>query len=112
MYYYTAAGGAGPATHWVTVWESEDEAREFATAWRSMLNANGARAVGDTLSVPASDHAPGMHYVVERAGDTVRITAGERRDTTERLAEVAGTESETNSVTGSKSTSANATDEA
>lgn len=90
MYYYAAAGAAGPATHWVTVWENEAEAREFATAWRSMLDANGAREVGDTLFVPASDHAPGMHYVVEREGATVRITAAEQSNTTERLAAATG----------------------
>jgi hypothetical protein len=112
MFYYAAAGAAGPATHWVTVWENESEAREFATAWRSMLEANGARAVGNTLSVPTSDHAPGIHYVVEREGETVRITAGERRATTERLAEAAGTEPEMNAATGSKSMSENATGEA
>jgi hypothetical protein len=108
MYYYAAAGASGPATHWVTVWENQNEAREFATAWRSMLDANGAREVGDTLSVPASDQAPGMHYVVEREGETVRITAAERRDTTERLVEAARTKSESNV----QSASANATVEA
>jgi hypothetical protein len=89
MYYYAAAGAAGPATHWVTVWQDEREAREFATAWRSMLDAQGAREVGDALFVPASDHAPGIHYVVEREGDTVRITAARLADTTERLAALA-----------------------
>ena len=95
MYYYAAAGAAGPAIHWVTVWESEREAREFADAWRAMLAANGARREGDLLSVPASDHAPGMHYAVERDGATVRITAAERADTVERLADAVGSSAET-----------------
>ncbi|UPV75084.1 hypothetical protein M0R89_03205 [Halorussus limi] len=95
MYYYAAAGATGPATHWVTTWESEREAREFAAAWREMLDANGARASSetdnsDTLFVPASDHAPGVHYVVERDGATVRITAAEVADTAESLADAAG----------------------
>ncbi|NEU55790.1 hypothetical protein [Halorussus sp. MSC15.2] len=87
MYYYAAAGAAGPATHWVTVWESEREAGEFADAWRAMLDERGARSAGETLFVPASDHAPGVHYVVERDGATVRITAAGRADTAERLAD-------------------------
>ncbi|MFC7079589.1 hypothetical protein [Halorussus caseinilyticus] len=88
MYYYAAAGAAGPATHWVTAWEDEREAREFAAAWRSMLDARGARSAGDTVFVPASDHASGIHYVVSREGATVRITAAEMADTAERLAAV------------------------
>jgi hypothetical protein len=95
MDYYAAAGAAGPATHWVTAWESETEAREFVAAWREMLAANGAREGGDgeTLFVPASDEAPGMHYVVARDGATVRITAAETADTAERLADAAGNSS-------------------
>jgi hypothetical protein len=88
MYYYAAAGATGPATHWVTAWESEAEAREFVAAWREMLAANGARASSDseTLFVPASDEAPRMHYVIDRDGATVRITAAEIAGTAERLA--------------------------
>ncbi|WP_137284806.1 hypothetical protein [Halorussus salinisoli] len=98
MYYYAAAGAAGPTTHWVTVWESEHEAREFAEAWRSMLDANGARSAGDAIFVPASDHAPGVHYVVERDGATVRITAAELSDTAERLADAATEPNESSDV--------------
>ncbi|WP_435176060.1 hypothetical protein [Halorussus sp. AFM4] len=107
MSYYAGPGAAGPATHWETVWASPSEAREFAAAWRAMLAANGADGTGEydadgtgeydadgtgengveTLSVPASDQAPGMHYAIERDGATVRITAAERADTVERLAE-------------------------
>ncbi|WP_240147531.1 MULTISPECIES: hypothetical protein [Halorussus] len=89
MFYYAAGGAAGPATRWVTVWESAGEAREFADAWRAMLAANGAAAPGGegdgTVSVPASDQAPGMHYEIARDGATVRITAAERPETVDRL---------------------------
>ncbi|WP_276298901.1 hypothetical protein [Halorussus lipolyticus] len=94
MYYYAAAGAKGPATHWLTKWESEAEAREFATAWRSLLETNGARSTGDTLFVPASDHAPGLHYVVRRDGATVRITAAERAETARQLAAAVDSQSE------------------
>ncbi|WP_128476448.1 hypothetical protein [Halorussus pelagicus] len=89
---YYAADETGPATRWVTMWESGDEAREFAAAWRDLLDASGARdnqTSDDTLLVPASDHAPGMYYIVERDGATVRVTAAETADTAARLAEAA-----------------------
>ncbi|WP_135823928.1 hypothetical protein [Halorussus ruber] len=114
MYYYAAAGARGPATHWVTAWENEREAREFASAWRSMLAANGARSTGetptgDTLFVPAGDHAPGIHYVVEREGATVRITAAEEPDTAEQLAEAAQSAETVQSAGAMQSDAENAT---
>lgn len=117
MYYYAAAGARGPATHWVTAWESEREAREFASAWRSMLAANGARSTadtptGDTLFVPASDHAPGVHYVVQREGATVRITAAERSVTAENLAEAVQSAETVQSAEATQSDAENTTVEA
>jgi hypothetical protein len=88
MYYYVAEAGKGPTTHWMTVWDGESEAREFADGWRSMLDQNGSEPVGDTLRVPASDEAPPVYYVVEQEGDVVRITAAPSAELAERLAEV------------------------
>jgi hypothetical protein len=86
MYYFAGEAENGPATHWVTVWENASEAREFADGWRSMLRANGAESVGDTLHVPASDETPPVYYVVEQEGDTVRITAAPNAELADRLA--------------------------
>lgn len=86
-YYYDEE--AGPATHWATVWADEREASEFAETWRSMLRDNGARASDDVLAVPASDHAPGVYYVVEQDGNAVRITAASNEELAERLADAA-----------------------
>jgi hypothetical protein len=87
MYYYVPENGTVPMTHWVTVWDGEAEAREFADGWRSLLDENGAQSVGDALRVPASDEAPAIYYVVEQEGNVVRITAASSEERAERLAE-------------------------
>jgi hypothetical protein len=89
MDYYAAEGASGPVTHWVTVWDDESEAREFADGWRAMLDENGAVPVGDTFRVPATDESPAVYYSIEREGDVVRITAGPSEELVERLAGVA-----------------------
>ncbi|WP_132056850.1 hypothetical protein [Halorussus amylolyticus] len=86
MYYATEQ--ATSATHWVTVWDDETEAAEFAETWRGMLDARGAKTgANGTLVVPASDDAPSVHYVVERDGDTVRITTAPDAALAERFAQ-------------------------
>ncbi|WP_134668961.1 hypothetical protein [Halorussus marinus] len=85
MYYYAEA--ATTATHWVSVWESPDEAAEFEAAWRELLDDRGATpGENETLVVPTGDDAPAVHYVVERDGDTVRITAAPDPDLAVELA--------------------------
>jgi len=85
MYYYTEE--ATTATHWVSVWESSGEAAEFEAAWRELLDDRGATpGENETLLVPGGDHAPAVHYVVERTGDTVRITAAPNADLAAELA--------------------------
>ncbi|USZ67262.1 hypothetical protein NGM10_11025 [Halorussus salilacus] len=88
MYYYTEE--ATTATHWVTAWENETEAQEFADAWREVLDArNATDGENGTLVVPETDDAPAVYYVVEREGSLVRVTAAPNADLAERLSEAA-----------------------
>lgn len=93
MYYYS--GVATSATHWVTVWENENEARAFTDAWREMLAERGATEVDGTLVVPATEEASSVAYVVDREGATVRLTAAPTPELARRLADAATSENAT-----------------
>ena len=80
-------GTTGVGTHWVSVWENESEAAEFASAWREMLTDLGATDTGGTLVVPASESAPAVVYVVERDGATVRVTAADSAASAREIAD-------------------------
>ncbi|MFC4550753.1 MULTISPECIES: hypothetical protein [Halorussus] len=102
MYYYR--DGPRKATHWVTVWQNESEAAEFAAAWRGTLDSlgatesNGSRAgttdaagepARNVLVVSASESAPAVAYVVEREGATVRVTAARSAEAARKIAAAA-----------------------
>ena len=65
----------GVAASWSTRWANASDAREFASAWRTMLsNLNATRNDG-VLTVPGTEHRPEMHYVVVVDGPVVHVAA-------------------------------------
>jgi len=75
LYRYSAPSST--PVHWVTRWASAAEAREFADAWRALLDSRNATRRGGLLVVPATETTDQQLYHVAVRGDTVHVTAGE-----------------------------------
>jgi hypothetical protein len=65
----------GIATSWSTRWANEREAREFANAWRTVLENRDATRDGGVFRVPGTDHTPALSYVIVRDGPVVHVAA-------------------------------------
>lgn len=65
----------GIATSWSTHWATEADAREFATAWRAMLENRDATREDGVYRVPGTEYTPELSYVVVRDGPVVHVAA-------------------------------------
>lgn len=65
----------GTATSWATRWATEADAREFATAWRAMLENRDATRGDGVYRVPGTEYTPELSYVVVRDGPVVHVAA-------------------------------------
>ncbi|WP_255150567.1 hypothetical protein [Halorarius halobius] len=78
--------GTDAATvYWGTRWANATEAREFADAWRSMLDRRNATRNGDLLTVPGTPNTTTMQYRVERSGSLVFVAASENASHATRI---------------------------
>jgi hypothetical protein len=84
VYRHTAGDGAESGYVWKTVWDTERDAREFARAYRAVLEANGA--VQQSPGVWLIDDGPYADaFRVVRRGDVVTIVNGPTTDALEQL---------------------------
>ncbi len=65
----------GIATSWSTRWATEQEAREFASAWRAVLENRDATRDDGVFRVPGTEHTPELSYVIIRDGSVVHVAA-------------------------------------
>lgn len=100
MYYYERER---MAVHWITVWENESEATEFAEAWRAMLATRNATEVKGTTYVPATETTLDTYYVIVREGSTVRLTAAGTQSLALRMARNASQDSSSSRIPSSSS---------
>ncbi len=63
----------GMATSWSTRWVSEADAREFANAWRAVLENRDATRDDGVFRVPGTEYTPELSYVVVRDGPVVHV---------------------------------------
>jgi hypothetical protein len=65
----------GLATSWSTRWATEEDAREFADAWRAVLENRDATHEDGVYRVPGTEYTPELSYVVVRDGPVVHVAA-------------------------------------
>lgn len=107
MTYYRSDDAA--AVRWRTAWTNGTEAREFAAAWRGMLDARNATRQDGVLVVPATDTTPRFATAVERTGTRVLVVAARDPGTVRDLAQLSRSRSSSNSSsTASSSTDSSA----
>jgi len=76
--YHNGSGGGGYV--WVSRWDSTEDAREFARAYRgALVETHGASADGNVYVVPEESEFADA-FRVTRSGDTVRIVNGPTAD--------------------------------
>ncbi len=63
----------GVATSWSTRWATAEDAREFANAWRAVLENRGATREDGGFRVPGTEHTPELSYVIVRDGPVVHV---------------------------------------
>ncbi|MBV0924375.1 Hvo_1808 family surface protein [Halomicroarcula limicola] len=86
------ANGDASGYVWVTAWDSEDDARQFADAYRRVLDGHGGESVGEeTWRIP--DEAPyGDAFRVVRDGRTVTVVNGPDADALSAIAPDVGSD--------------------
>jgi len=107
MTYYGHTRNA--SVRWLSVWQNDTEAREFANAWTTMLGHRNASLENGAYVVPATNTTPRFVSIVHRVGKTVLVTAGTNASRVRALAHLSSSRNVSNSSsTASSSTSATA----
>ncbi len=100
----------GIATSWSTRWANERDAREFANAWRAVLENRDATHDDDVYRVPGTEHTPELSYVIARDGPVVHIAAASTTADARAIAAASGASNSSPAVAPAASADASSAD--